>query len=372
MDYIVNHRLLEVSYFNDRLTHVDYYSASQVIARYFYDDHGKLSLRQFYRKKEITLTFIDDEVLQGRHAFYRAFFQRLHFSAQDLIIVDRNQDLGDALFPQKNDAKLVVVVHAEHYSKAVQVGDWVLWNNFYEYPFTNYRFVDAFIVSTAQQAELLHTQFALLGNTQSQIITIPVGSISEISDGANVEKNKYSFLTASRLAWEKHIDVLIKAVVRAKKELPELEFHIYGAGKFEKDLRTLIDQLKAQTFIFMEGHKNLKKEYAKYGGYLSASGSEGFGLTILEAVGACLPIIGLKVNYGSTTFVKSGVNGILVEKKDEKTQIKEIAQAIIYLTKNLDYEQAIAYSRKKALDYTDSVVREKWNELYQILIGEEK
>ena len=102
-------------------------------------------------------------------------------------------------------------------------------------------------------------------------------------------------ITASRLATEKHIDWLVRAVVRAKKELPELSFDIYGKGGEEGKLRSLIDELGAADYIHLKGHANLEKIYKNYEVYLSASTSEGFGLTLMEAIGSGLPIIGFDV-----------------------------------------------------------------------------
>ncbi len=38
-------------------------------------------------------------------------------------------------------------------------------------------------------------------------------------------------ISASRLANEKHIDWLVKAVIVAKRQVPELTFDIYGEGQ---------------------------------------------------------------------------------------------------------------------------------------------
>ncbi|GFH43002.1 glycosyltransferase Gtf1 [Lactococcus hodotermopsidis] len=364
IDTIFNGKLMEVGRYSDRLTATDFYTGVAVSARHFYDEAGNLSMRQFYENGEITLTMIDTLVLQGRNAFYQEFFKRLNFTAEDLILVDRNKDIGDALYLNKGKAKTCVVIHAEHYNEARTTDDWVGWNNFYEYPFVNAQWIDHFIVSTYKQEEILRKQMALMGHPDVDVLTIPVGAISHISDGANVEKNKYKFMTASRLAFEKHIDISIKAVVKAKESVPELEFHIYGEGKFRKDLADLIKKYKADDYIILEGHKNLAEIYPQFGGYLTASGSEGFGLTILEAIAEMLPIVGLKVNYGNTEFVKTGVNGILVEKNDPKTQVKEIAAAIVKQVNTLDYQANIAYSSEKAAGYTNEVVQAKWRALY--------
>ena len=59
-------------------------------------------------------------------------------------------------------------------------------------------------------------------------------------------------------------------------------------------------------------HANLEEIYKNYEVYLSASTSEGFGLTLMEAIGSGLPIIGFDVPYGNQTFVTEGKNGYLI------------------------------------------------------------
>ncbi len=44
--------------------------------------------------------------------------------------------------------------------------------------------------------------------------------------------------------------------------------------------------------------------YNDYELFLSASTYEGFGLTLMEAVGSGLGMIGLNVNYGNSTFIR--------------------------------------------------------------------
>ena len=46
--------------------------------------------------------------------------------------------------------------------------------------------------------------------------------------------------------------------------------------------------------------------YVGYELYLTASTSEGFGLTLMEAVGSGLPLIGFDVRYGNQTFIDDG------------------------------------------------------------------
>ena len=55
-------------------------------------------------------------------------------------------------------------------------------------------------------------------------------------------------------------------------------------------LRKLIADLQAEEYIRLMGHHHMADIYKNYSAYLAASTSEGFGLTLLEAVGSGLPI----------------------------------------------------------------------------------
>ena len=157
-------------------------------------------------------------------------------------------------------------------------------------------------------------------------------------------------ITASRLATEKHIDWLVRAVVRAKKELPELFFDIYGKGGEEGKLRSLIDELGAADYIQLKGHANLEEIYKNYEVYLSASTSEGFGLTLMEAIGSGLPIIGFDVPYGNQTFDHIAA---------------AFAEKMIQLYKKDDLASMRQASYARAEDFLTSRVEEAWTQLIE-------
>lgn len=57
----------------------------------------------------------------------------------------------------------------------------------------------------------------------------------------------------------------------------------------------------------------MTSQYLTYEVYVTCSTSEGFGLSILEALDSGLSIIGLDVRYWNQTFVRDGENGYLVD-----------------------------------------------------------
>ncbi|MBN4900040.1 glycosyltransferase, partial [Staphylococcus sp. EG-SA-21] len=143
------------------------------------------------------------------------------------------------------------------------------------------------------------------------IYTIPVGNLNNLVHSYN--RKPYSIISASRLASEKHIDWLLKAVVEAKKTIKNLTFDIYGEGGQRQKLEELISINNANDYIRILGHAKLDEVYKNYELFLSGSTSEGFGLSLMEAIGSGLGIIGFNVNYGNPTFIRDGKNGYLID-----------------------------------------------------------
>lgn len=103
--------------------------------------------------------------------------------------------------------------------------------------------------------------------------------------------------------------------------------------------------------------------YQNYEAYVAASTSEGFGLTLMEAVGSGLPIIGLDVRYGNQTFVDDGKNGYLIpreEPDDAAVMAKAFAQKIIQLFKEADLAQFHEHSYQIAEGFLQDQITAKW------------
>lgn len=113
--------------------------------------------------------------------------------------------------------------------------------------------------------------------------------------------------------------------------------------------------------------------YKSYELYLSGSTSEGFGLTLMEAVGSGLGIIGLDVYYGNTTFIKNNVNGyrvpIDITNLDEDTLITELTnKLLLFFTQ--DNEKTRAESYKIANNYLIGNIKEKWKNLIDEVLND--
>lgn len=130
-------------------------------------------------------------------------------------------------------------------------------------------------------------------------------------------------------------------------------------------MKNLIQKHQADSYIHLKGHADLTEIYENYDAYLAGSTSEGFGLTLMEAVGSGLPLIGFDVPYGNITFVDHQKNGLLIP-KEESDQVdvivKQLSQAIIDMYQKYDIEAWQNHSYQKAEKFLSSEVALMWKD----------
>lgn len=363
---------------NGILVRKDFYSYVRVFSEYYapFENYAKLYMRQFYNEDgsiayneyidgEDSIFAFENTKLYSKIDFVSYFIQQLQLTSKDIVILDRATQIGQAVLQHKGESKIGVVVHAEHFSKHIMNDEQILWNNYYEYQFSNAREIDFFITATDLQNKVLREQFQKYYKFQPNILTVPVGSLSSLKK-PNSSRKPFSMVTASRLASEKHIDWLVKAAIMAKKQVPELTFDIYGEGGEKDKIMKIVEANEATNYIQLLGHVNLDQVYQQYELFVSASTSEGFGLTLMEAVGSGLGMIGFDVNYGNPTFIRNEANGYLIpidlNDDHEHDIVQRLAQYMVkYFNEGLAHPHETSYEIAK--DYMTQEVVDKWNSL---------
>ena len=342
-------------------------SNNYVTFREFYNEDGSVAYIQHLNGKKETFEFPNHQIYYSKNNLYLEMIKRLHLTKDDYVILDREDEHDDVIngqlfFEYHNPAKLLVVVHADHYDSHFINKNEILWNNFYEYQFTHTDEVASFVVSTPKQEELLTQQFKKYYNVQPRVDCIPVGNLPKLMK-PNAPRKLFSLITASRLASEKHVDWLVKAVIAAKKKLPELSLDVYGQGGEFNTLQDIIKNNQAEGYIRLMGQHDLTDVYEKYTTYVAASTSEGFGLSLLEAVGSGLAMIGFDVPYGNPTFIDNKENGYLLpydEDWAEDKKIKALTDAIVKMFNKADLKKYSEHSYEIATPYLTDNVAKQW------------
>lgn len=366
VEYVINNKLIKKDYYTYTKFCTEYYApkkGAHLYMRKFYNENGSIAYREFVTKQESVFE-INNQKLYSKQEFVSYFIKSLELSHNDIIILDRGKGVAQSVIQNKGSSRLGVVVHAEHFNELNTNDDIILWNNYYEYQFQNFKYVDFFITATDRQNKRLQSHFNHYLKVNPKIYTIPVGSLNKLNKYTC--RKRHSLITASRLAKEKHLDWLILSVIEARKDIEDLTLDIYGEGSQRKMLESLIVENNAQAFVKLKGHAHLDEIYSKYEVFLSGSTSEGFGLTLMEAIGSGLGMVGLDVEYGNPTFIHHMKNGILIDYSNDESSnvvINKLSKAIIDIfNSDMDYEEA---SYDIAKSFLSEEIEQKWHRLIE-------
>lgn len=373
LEYVVDYCLVKKEYYAGFKIHsVEYYTPvngkAYVYKREFLQKNGEVALTEFVKTLDDSSFFYQGKYYSSKEALFGVFLDKLSIKKDDWVLLDRSTGTAKAVFARKNELgfKLGVVVHAEHYVDEGITDNGILFNNYYEYQFKNRNLVDAFICSTQKQADLLSQQL----DGFSKVFVAPAGYLEELrGEGIEDIRPKGKFVTVSRLSDEKNLDLLIRAfaVARQENDLADgsrLTLDIYGEGVERSNLERLIKDYDAESFITLKGHHKMEDLYQEYSTYVSASFAEGFGLSLMEAVGSGLFIVGYNVDYGNTNFVVEGRTGILcpvnVNNRDSDENILTLTQGIRKAVNELDNYEFVYDVAKQ---YLKPQVAKAWKEL---------
>lgn len=314
---------------------------------------------------------------RGKNYYFATFEELLRFFYQELehhfqnnqYFIDRGDENEEVLLSLKSsyDFKIIIIIHAEHF--VGQLGTYNVWNNHYQYLFNHVEDIDCIVVSTALQKHDIIHQLAMNEETLNQkIIVIPVGGIKKIAPIQHFDGGVMKFVTASRLHKEKNIKHIIFAIdkLRASGYLATLD--IYGTGDEFINLKNVIADRNLNDIVALKGHNSqISNVLQKYHAFVSASYSEGFGLTYVEAIESGLPIISYANKYGAQTLIDSGQNGILVPiTMNDSENISQLTQAMMHIYNCYD---TLAIGNKKIpLTLEEKYIADKWQELIGGLI----
>lgn len=371
----VVHRVEIIS--NDFLIRKDYYTYCKIYSEYYtpMGNYAHLYLRRFFNEDgttayeevmgneavvdDVVLYKFPDRLIYSREELVGYMMSRLKLTEKDVVLIDGEPGkiYRSAFILNAFPAKVGFIFHADHYISSDE--NHVFWYRIYEYALSHPEKIAFYVTNTEAQSCLLREQFKRYKGIEPLIETIPAVGLNELkySEG---DRRKHALMSAGRLApREKNMDWVIKAVVEARKSVSDLTLDIYGEGEEEPKLRELIRQLKCEDYVRLCGFQKLDEVYQMYEAYVSAAWVETLGVTLLEAVGSGLPIVGFDLHYGMQTFVDEGENGYRVPWGD----IDGLAKGIVRLFTEADMEKFRQHSYEKAKGYLTEAVEKKWENI---------
>lgn len=347
-------------------------------------ENGQHRVTWHYRYSESLgkiMTNIHVSQFRGRDYLFATFEELLVFFllelqrefANNFYFVDRGTDNEEALITLKHrgyQLKIIDIVHAAHLV-SYQNGR-PLWNNYYQYMFDHLDDIDRVIVATTLQQKDMLSQLRDSGFSvdSHKIIAIPVGGVNQIAAPKKWAGNVAKFVTVSRLHPEKKIAHIIESIAQLNQDGFAATLSIYGTGNEEEKLKQLINDYHLNDKITLKGlSQSITRELLNYDAYVSASYSEGFGLTYMEALGAALPVASYANLYGAQLLIKDGKNGHLAEfdrhNKNEAANITHLSAAMRLIF--TDYDALSEGAALTAENFQVKRIADQWARVVEVL-----
>lgn len=371
MDDITDFVFSVVMISNACLVRKDYYTYCRIYSEYYIPMDGQaiLYMRRFFNEDGsvayeemidggIVLYKFPNRLIYSREELVEYMMSCLHLTQNDVVLIDGEWGMIDraAFIQNAFPAKIGFILHSNHFRDCDE--EHLLWYDVFGYALSHPEKINFFITNTETQSTILREQFRNYKNLDVRVETIPVACLDKIRIPNNKRK-RYSIVTAGRFQADKRTEWIIEAVVLAKQKIKDLTLDIYGEGDDENKLQDLISELDCNEYVHLCGFQNLDDIYQNYEIYVSASYGETFGITLLEAIGSGLSIIGFDLPYGMQVFVDEGKNGF----KITDISVKGLADGIVRLFKESDLEEFRRHSYKKAEAYLETEVRKQWKEI---------
>ena len=142
----------------------------------------------------------------------------------------------------------------------------------------------------------------------------------------------FDLVTVCRLISLKNIDIMIRASVKTNVSVA-----IVGSGPEEYKLKELAGSLGANVIFLGQLDKNkVNKILLRSKIYLNLSDHEGLSFSLLEAMSCGLPSIVSNIE-GNTNVITNGLDGIVVDVKNEKQLINAIKTLMDSQSTRLEY-----------------------------------
>ncbi|MFI0420122.1 glycosyltransferase [Spongiactinospora sp. 9N601] len=165
----------------------------------------------------------------------------------------------------------------------------------------------------------------------------------------------------------KGYDRLLRAFAVVADKRPDWRLRLYGGGSEEKRLRALVATLGLHNHVYFMGTTpDLTGEFAKASIVAVTSQAEALGMTVIEALGCGVPVVGFDGPRGPGQFVTPGRNGLLVP--EGEGDVEAYAAALLSLIDDERRRRALgAGALASAAGYAAPVVAQRWEELFATL-----
>jgi len=170
---------------------------------------------------------------------------------------------------------------------------------------------------------------------------------TEMQQFADQYGASFNFISVNRLVPAKNISLQLQAMAKLAKTNQNIALHILGDGPLEAELQSEIEELNLTEQVWLHGHTTGMRLGAFYNSadcFLLTSNNEGWGMVIVEALTAQLPVVMTDVGAAGE-IIFDGESGIVIPIGD----VEALARAMQKVIEDQPFREQIIAGGQKAL-----------------------
>ncbi len=207
--------------------------------------------------------------------------------------------------------------------------------------------------------------------TENQVLSNPIdlkNFISVSQERKKELKSKYKLsdsvvIYSGRLAQEKHVDVIVRAMLEVRKSFPTAMFVITGIGSAEADLKKLVSKLGLAESVRFFGRVDEQTHIELYQAseiFAIMSTAEAQSLSLMKAMAVGMPVIGADAR-ALPEYIKPNC-GFIVQAGD----IQNLTEKNIFLLKSVQQRKTLGENGQLFVSqFSASAVARKWEGIYK-------
>ena len=229
------------------------------------------------------------------------------------------------------DVRILYTAHGFHFYKGAPIKNWILY---YTLEYLASRWTDGLLTMNDEDYKAASKFILRKTNAVYKVNGVGINLqkfAPQIPDKKKELRKEYGFndndfilIYAAELNYNKHQDLLIKAIKLVRNKIPRIKLLLAGRGSFEEQYRKLVRNLDLEDNVKFLGYRNdIPKLLHISDLAVSSSRREGLPVNVMEAMASGLPLV-VTACRGNRDLVSSRENGFLVDIDDAEGFAKAI------------------------------------------------
>lgn len=179
-----------------------------------------------------------------------------------------------------------------------------------------------------------------------------------------------NLVAVGRLVPMKGFDILLEAFAKIAERFNDWTLTIWGEGPERQSLEDLRDRFGLAKQVRMPGVTPRAGTWIETAdAFVLSSRYEGWGLVLLEAMGAGLPVVSFACEWGPREMIEDGVDGLFARREDPE----DLADKLALVLSNPDLRQRLgSAARRSVARFAPATIISQWEDVIRTALAPRK